>query len=90
MENRHRKRCSVSFVIKELQIKTTTLYTYWASQVALMIKNPAANVGDMGSILGSGRSPGKGNSNPLQDSCLGNLMNKRTWRATVHGVAESD
>ena len=62
MENRHRKRCSVSFVIKELQIKTTTLYTYWASQVALVIKNPAANAGDvldMGSVPGSGRSPGR-------------------------------
>ena len=54
-----------------------------------MVKNLPANAGDMGWILGSGRSPGKGNGNPLQDSCLGNLMN-RTWRATVQGVAESD
>ena len=47
MENRHRKGCSVSFVIKKLQIKTTTLYTYWASQMALVIKNLPANAGDV-------------------------------------------
>ena len=43
------------------------------------------------SIPGSGRSPGGGNGNPLQDSCLGNLMDRGTWQATVHGVTkESD
>ena len=41
-------------------------------------------------IPGSGRSPGEGNGNPLQYSFLGNPMHKGTWRATVHGVAESD
>ena len=47
------------------------------------------NTGDVGSILGSGRSPGEGHDNPLQDSCLGNPMDKEAWRATVHGVAKN-
>ena len=43
----------------------------------------------MGSIAGSGRSPGEGNGNPLQYSCLGNPMDRETWQATVHGVTKS-
>ena len=51
----------------------------------------ACNAGDLGSIPGLGRSPGEGNGNPLQDSCLENPMDGGAWRATVHGVAkESD
>ena len=51
----------------------------------------AWNEGDLGSISGSGRSPGEGNGNPLQYSCLGNPMDRRSWQATVHGVTkESD
>ena len=49
----------------------------------LAVKNPPANTGDTGSIPGSGRSPGEGNGNPLQYSCLGNPMNRGAWRATV-------
>ena len=50
-----------------------------------MVKNPPANAGDRGSIPGSGRSPGEGNGNPLQYSCLGNLIDRRSlagysWR----------
>ena len=45
--------------------------------------------GDVGLIPGSRRSPGEGNGNPLQYSCLGNLMDRVAWRATVHGVAKS-
>ena len=45
--------------------------------------------GDVGSILGSGRSPGGGNGNPLQYSCLENSMDGGAWWATVHGVAKS-
>ena len=49
----------------------------------------AGAAGDMGSIPGSGRSPGEGRGNPLQCSCLENPMEKGAWRATVHGVAKS-
>ena len=57
----------------------------------LVVKNPCANTGDMGSISGSGRSPGEGNGNSLQYSFLRNLMDRGTWRTTIHEVAkESD
>ena len=58
-----------------------------------MVKNPLANTGhtrDSGLIPGSGRSPGEGNGNLLQCSCLENLMDGGACWATVHGVAESD
>ena len=56
-----------------------------------MVKNPSANAGDVGSTPGLGRSLGEGNGNPLQYSCLGNLMDRGAWWATVHGVSkESD
>ena len=54
-----------------------------------MIKNPPANVGDVGSIPGLGRSPGKGNGNPFQFYCLENPMERRAWGATVHKVTKS-
>ena len=54
-----------------------------------MVKNLPANAGDAGSIPGSGRSPGEGNGNLHQYSCLGNLMDRGAWWATVHGVAKS-
>ena len=47
------------------------------------------NAGDLGSIPGLGRSPGEGNGNPLQYSCLENRMDGGAWWATVHGVAKS-
>ena len=53
-------------------------------------KESALNEGDQGLIPGSGRSSGEGNGNSLQYSCLENLMDRGAWRATVHGVAESD
>ena len=52
-------------------------------------KEPACSSGDPDSIPGLGRSPGKGNGNPLQYSCLENPMDKGAWQATVHGVAKS-
>ena len=60
--------------------------------MALVIKNPSANVGDLrdaGSVPGLGRSPGGGHGNPLQYSCLENPMDKGAWQATVHRVAKS-
>ena len=59
--------------------------------MALMVKNSPANAGDLrdtGLIPGSGRSPGGGHGNPLQYSCLENLMDRGAWWATVHGVAK--
>ena len=56
-----------------------------------MVRNPPANAGDTrdaGSIPGSGRCPGGGNSNPLQYSCLENPMDRGAWWATAPGVAE--
>ena len=47
------------------------------------------NAADPGSIPGSGRSPGEGNGNPLQYSCLENPMDRGAWWATIHGVAKS-
>ena len=61
-------------------------------QVALVVKNPPANAGDLrdeDSIPGLGRSPGEGNSNPLQYSCLENPMDRGAWGAPVHRVAKS-
>ena len=56
-----------------------------------VVKNPSANAADTGSIPGSERSPGEGNGNLLQYSCLGNPLDTGPWLATVHGVAkESD
>ena len=52
-------------------------------------KESAYNAGDQGSIPGSGRSPGEGNGNPLQYSCLENPMDGGGWQATVHGIAKS-
>ena len=57
-----------------------------------VVKNPpasAVDVGDTVSIPGPGRSPGGGNGNPLQYSCLENPMDRGAWRATVHGVTKS-
>ena len=52
-------------------------------------KESACNVGDPGSILGLGRSPGEGNGNLLQYSCLENFMDRGAWWAPVHGVTKS-
>ena len=52
-------------------------------------KESACNAGDLGSIPGSGKSPGEGNGNPLQYSCLENPMDRGAWWATVHRVVQS-
>ena len=61
-----------------------------ASLMVLTVKNATANAGDVrdvGSVPGSGRSPGEGHDNPLQYSCLKNPKDRGAWWATVHGVA---
>ena len=70
---------------------TGPVFLVWASQAALVVKNPPANAGDirdMGSIPGLGRSPGGEHGNPLQYSCLENPMRSGAWQTTVHGVTK--
>ena len=55
----------------------------------LVVKNPPANPGGVGSILGSGRSPGGGHGNPLQYSCLEKPMDREAWQAADHRAAKS-
>ena len=79
------------FLKKEFQIPEVMSHLR-ASQVVLVVKNPpvnAVNAGDEGLIPGSGRSPGKGNGNPLQYSCLENPKDGGAWWAVVYGVAQS-
>ena len=60
----------------------------WGFPYSSVGKESACNAGDPGLIPGLERSPGEGNGNPLQYSCLENPMDKRTWWATVHKVAK--
>ena len=57
--------------------------------MSLLVKNLPVNAGDANSMTGSGRSPGGGNGNPLQYSCLEKPMDRGAWWATVYGVAKS-
>ena len=59
-----------------------------ALPVVLTVKNPPANAGDVGSVTGSGRSPGEVHDNPLKYFCLENPVNRGAWWATVHRVAK--
>ena len=61
-----------------------------ASLVAQTVKHPPAVQETPDSVPGSGRSSGEGNGNPLQYSYLENSMDRGAWRATIHGVTESD
>ena len=72
---------SASFTLHVIQL--------WGFPGDSVVKNMPANGGDVGLIPRLGRSPGEGNRNPLQDSCLENPMDKGAWWATVHGVAKS-
>ena len=73
----------------DIRYHNNSLLNNWASQVAIVIKNPPANVGDardVGLSPGLERSPGEGNGYPLQYSCLDNPMHRGAWWATVHGA----
>jgi len=74
-------------VIKPLMIKYSTMLNCFPG--GSDSKELPCNAGDLGSIPGSGRSPGEGNGYPLQYSCLENAMDRGAWGATVHGVAKS-
>ena len=67
----------------------TLLCSFCSYEVPIEVKVSACNAGDLGSIPVSGRSPGEGNGNPLQYSCLENPRDGGAWWATVHGVAKS-
>ena len=73
----------------ELLVYLKGLMHFWSFAGGSVVKNLSSSVGDMGSIPGSGRSPGEGNGNPLQYSCLENPMDGGALWATVHGVAKS-
>ena len=65
------------------------LNSNWGFSGGSVVKNPPPHAGDSGLIPGLGRSPGEGNGNPLQYSCLENPMDRGVWQATVHGVTQS-
>ena len=75
---------------EDLLVLLTSSYSQ-ASQVALAVKNPPANAGDLrvvGSIPDSGRSPGGGHGTPLQCTCLENPLDRGAWRAVAHRVTK--
>ena len=79
-------------VEREVQASYGGMFLEGGFQMELVVKNPPANAGelrDASSISGSGRSPGGGNGNPLQYSCLENPMDRGAWWATVHRVTKS-
>ena len=82
--------CALTMPHSVLQIHNhLLLYRPWGFPGSSAGKKSACNVGDLGLIPGLGRSPGEGQDNPLQYSCLENPMNRGAWQATVHGVAKS-
>ena len=77
------------FLINVFILKFSQVPTQVGFPSGSVVKTPPANAEDVGSIPGSGRSPGEGNGTPLQYSCLENPMDRGAWQATVHGVAKS-
>ena len=86
--------CVCVLMTKDMAVKLKHLqYSFnrvhwkiWGFPGGSVVKNLPANAGDQGLIPGSGRSPGEGNGNPLQNSCLVNPMDRGAWWDTVHGV----
>ena len=79
-------KCMHSWTYTHIQVFNEAVYTWPGGSDG---KASACNAGDPGLILGSVRSPGEGNGNPLQHSCLENPMDGGAWYTTVHGVAKS-
>ena len=75
--------------LKRLSSSSSSRLDEWVSQVALVVKNPPANAGDVRLIPGLGRFPGVGKDNLLQYSWLENSMDRGAWCATVHKVTKS-
>ena len=77
--------------LKKDPVTWVRMCTRWASQAALVVKTPPASAGDVrdvGSIPGSGRSPGEGHGHAIQYSSLENLTDRGAWWATIHRVAK--
>ena len=105
MNNRGEDVCGVCYFNPCRQLSSLTRWTFVGKVMSLLFnmlfrllvactggsddKASACNVGDLDSIPGLGRSPGEGNGNPLQYSCLENSMDGGAWWATVHGIAKS-
>ena len=87
--------CFISFFILYIWVKSYSFCLFPSDLFCVGFpgssdgKESACKTGDLGLIPGSGRSPGEGNGNPLQYSCLENSMDREPWRATLHGVAKS-
>ena len=80
------------FCLCEAEFSTliiTRIYSQGGLPSGSAVKNTPANAGDAGSIPESGRSPGEGNSNALQYSCLENPTDRGTWQATIHRVTKN-
>ena len=75
--------------VTSLQGQKDSFFSSSPFQVEQVVKNPPAKVGNMGLIPGFRRSPGGGNGNLLQHSCLENSMDREAWQATARGVAKS-
>ena len=78
----------IHVISKCLLLISGAILVYPRASRWLSSKESACNAGDRGSVPGSGRSPGEGNGNALQYSCLGNPMDRGAWWATVHGLAK--
>ena len=74
-------------IVMILKCNKLIVYNLLGFSDCSVVKNAPVNGGDMGFIPQLGRSPGEGNGNPLQYSCLGNLIDRRTLWATVHWIA---
>ena len=74
--------------VEDVRVDYVVVISTEASLSTSVVKNRSANAGDVGLIPQSGRFPGEGNVNPLQFSCLGNTMERGTWRAIVYGVTK--
>ena len=90
-QNTHLFRCKYHIFLWRLEVGSVTCVCHLEIGFpgGSVGKDSAWNAGDLGSIPGSGRSPGKGHVNSLQYSCLENSMNRSAWWATVHGVTKT-
>ena len=96
-------RCNALFVCVLVAQSLLWLHGLWPARISCPWNSPGKNIGvgshfllsgscnagNLGSIPGSGRSPGEGNGNPLQYSCLENSISRGVWWVTVHGVTKS-